>query len=322
MKLIKLVCFCVMMFLPAVVFGQASAEPDVNKDYSALKKEYDAVVTDRENLLAQMKILLKYKNEITQAKEQLSLIETERAQWEMEKETYKSTNNRLQANNEQLMSKIDNLLADQFQMQEERDSLRATLSKSKAGYIIVDDLNRKIKEQSQEIARLENNVKQMQKDVEKSVDQVAKAEATAVVLSDQIKDITAKYKKAMGTNKKLESKLNRQPKEYAEIARENKVLIKRTALMHYNLGVFYTKSKEYNRAISEFEKSIELNPEDPQAYFNLGFIYAEYFEDRPKSIDRFQKFLLLTKKEDEDVDWVKRYILTWQTWEGKPGAIK
>lgn len=320
MKLIKLVCVCVMLLLPAVVFGQASGEPDANKDYSTLKKEYDAVVTDRENLLSQMKILLKYKNEITQAKEQLSLIETERGQWELEKETYKSTNNRLQANNEQLVSKIDNLLADQFQLQEERDSLRSTLSKSKAGYIIVEDLNRKVKEQSQEISRLENNIKQLQKEVEKSVDKVAKAETTAVVLSDQIKEVTSKYKKALGTNKKLESKINRQPKQYAEIARENKVLIKRTALMHYNLGVFYTKSKEYNRAISEFEKSIELNPEDPQAYFNLGFIYAEYFEDRPKSIDRFQKFLLLTKKEDEDVDWVKRYILTWQTWEGKPGA--
>lgn len=320
MKLIKLVCICVMLLLPAVVFGQTSGEPDANKDYSTLKKEYDAVVTDRENLLSQMKILLKYKNEITQAKEQLSLIETERAQWELEKETYKSTNNRLQANNEQLVSKIDNLLADQFQLQEERDSLRSTLSKSKAGYIIVEDLNRKVKEQSQEISRLENNIKQLQKEVEKSIDKVAKAETTAVVLSDQIKEVTSKYKKALGTNKKLESKINRQPKQYAEIARENKVLIKRTALMHYNLGVFYTKSKEYNRAISEFEKSIELNPEDPQAYFNLGFIYAEYFEDRPKSIDRFQKFLLLTKKEDEDVDWVKRYILTWQTWEGKPGA--
>ncbi|MFH1062319.1 MAG: tetratricopeptide repeat protein [Candidatus Omnitrophota bacterium] len=320
MKSIKLVCFCVMMLLPAIAFGQAQGEPDANKDYSTLKKEYEAVVTDRENLLAQMKILLQYKNEITQAKEQLSLIEAERAQWEMEKETFKSTNNRLQASNEQLLTKIDNLLADQFQLQEERDLLRKTLSKSKAGYIIVEDLNRKIKEQAKEISRLENNLKTIQKEVEKSVDQAAKAEATAGVLRDQIKEVKLKYKKSVATNKKLENKINRQPKEYAEIARENKILIKRTALMHYNLGVFYTKNKEYPRAISEFEKAIELNPDDPQAYFNLGFIYAEYVEDRPKAIDRFQKFLMLTKKEDEDVDWVKRYILTWQTWEGKAGA--
>jgi tetratricopeptide (TPR) repeat protein len=317
MRSIKLVCFCVMMLLPAIAFAQAQVAPDADKDYNSLKKEYDAVVKDRENLLAQMKILLEYKNEITKAKEQLTVIEAERAQWEMDKENFKSTNDRLQANNDQLTTKIDNLLADQFQLQQERDLLRQTLSKSKAGYIIVEDLNRKIKDQAKEIARLETNMKNAEKGVEKSTDQVAKAEATAAVLKDQIKEINLKYKKAVATNKKLEKKMDRQPKQYAEIARENKVLIKRTALMHYNLGVFYTKNKEYPRAISEFEKAIELNPEDPQAYFNLGFIYAEYIEDRPKAIDRFQKFLMLTKKDDEDVDWVKRYILTWQTWEGK-----
>jgi tetratricopeptide (TPR) repeat protein len=87
--------------------------------------------------------------------------------------------------------------------------------------------------------------------------------------------------------------------------------------MHYNLGVFYTKNKEYPRAIAEFEKSIELNPEDPYAHFNLGYIYAEYLVDRPKAIVNFRKYLSLLKTDDKDADWVKKYILTWQTWEGK-----
>ncbi|MBU1871731.1 MAG: tetratricopeptide repeat protein, partial [Candidatus Omnitrophica bacterium] len=71
------------------------------------------------------------------------------------------------------------------------------------------------------------------------------------------------------------------------------------------------------RAIAEFEKAIELNPEDPYFHYNLGYIYAEYMVDRPKAIEHFRHFLRLTKNEDKDVDWVKKYILTWQTWEGK-----
>ncbi len=85
-------------------------------------------------------------------------------------------------------------------------------------------------------------------------------------------------------------------KKYIKLARENKILVKRTALMHYNLGVFYTQNKEYNRAVAEFEKAIELNPEDALAHFNLGFIYAEHFENRPKAIERFNQYLKLAKK--------------------------
>ncbi len=317
MKTMRLVCFFVIMFFPAMAFGQAQVEADSSKDFNALKKEYDAVVKDRGNLLSQMKILLQYKNEIMQAKQQLSQIENERAQWELEKETQISATKRLQSLNDQMLSKVDNLQADLFQVQNERDEIRKTLSKSKSGYIIVDDLNKKIKEQHKEISRLEHNIEKMQKESESASDKVAKAETTSDVFRRQIKEVKLKYKKAVATNRKLERKLKRLPREYAEIARENKILLKRTALMHYNLGVFYSEQKEYTRAVAEFEKAIELNPEDPQSYFNLGLIYAEQFEDRAKAISRFQKFLMLTKKEDQDVDWVKKYILTWQTWEGK-----
>ena len=87
--------------------------------------------------------------------------------------------------------------------------------------------------------------------------------------------------------------------------------------MHYNLGVFYTQHKEYKRAIAEFEKAIELNPDDPYAHFNLGYIYAEYLVDRSKAVEHFRHYLRLADKSDKDIDWVKKYILTWQAWEGK-----
>jgi len=43
--------------------------------------------------------------------------------------------------------------------------------------------------------------------------------------------------------------------------------------------------------------------------------------DRKKAIDYFRDYLRLVGNDDKDVDWVKRYILTWQAWEGK-SAIK
>jgi len=87
--------------------------------------------------------------------------------------------------------------------------------------------------------------------------------------------------------------------------------------MHYNLGVFYSKQKEYSRAVSEFEEAVKLRPDDAYSHFNLGYIYAEYLVNRPKAIEHFRHYLRLAKKDDKDLDWVKKYILTWQAWAGK-----
>jgi len=142
-------------------------------------------------------------------------------------------------------------------------------------------------------------------------------EAQVEVYRKQIIDFKKKYEQAMVKNRLLEKKAEQLPVKFAEMARENKVLLKETALMHYNLGVFYTKNKEFARSIAEFEKAIELNPDDPYAHYNLGYIYAEYLVNRQKAIANFRKYLDLLKTDDKDSDWVKKYIITWQNWEGK-----
>ena len=254
------------------------------------------------------------------AQKQVLEIEQERTSWDLERQTIKAINKKMHGQIKLLETQVENLGVTQMLLEEERDNIKKTLSKSKAGYIIVDDLKRQINGHKKENSRLMSEIKRLKRKREKLEDDLVKAETIVDVTKDQIRELKQKYSNAVRTNKVLEKKLKRLPKEYAEIARENKVLLKRTALMHYNLGVFYTKNKEYPRAIAEFEKTIELNPEDALAYFNLGFIYAEHFANRKKAIKRFQQYLELAKKDDKDIDWVKRYILTWQTWEGKKGT--
>ena len=311
--LISLVCV-----IPA--FSVTQEEHDkLNSEYEKLRQKHTALIQDRDNLRKQAKFLLKYKQEITKAQQAMLDIEQERSRWELERQTLKAINKKLQGDIKLLKSQVENLGVTQMQLEEERDNIKKTLSKSKAGYIIIDDFKRQINDHKKENSRLMSEIKRLKRKREKLEDELVKAETTADVTKDQVKELKQKYSNAVRTNKILEKKLKRLPKEYAEIARENKVLLKRTALMHYNLGVFYSKNKEYIRAIAEFEKTIELNPEDALAYFNLGFIYAEHFVNRKKAIERFQQYLRLAKKDDKDIDWVKRYILTWQTWEGKKG---
>ena len=44
--------------------------------------------------------------------------------------------------------------------------------------------------------------------------------------------------------------------------------------LHVLLGTIYTKTGRINKAVSEFQKSIELKPENPEAYNNLGCLVA------------------------------------------------
>jgi len=60
---------------------------------------------------------------------------------------------------------------------------------------------------------------------------------------------------------------------------------------YYNRGVAYAKLNKYEQAIKDYEKAIELNPDDAKAYYNRGLAYAELnkyeqaIEDYDKAIE-------------------------------------
>jgi hypothetical protein len=62
---------------------------------------------------------------------------------------------------------------------------------------------------------------------------------------------------------------------------------------------------------------VEIDPNNAFAHFNLGYIYAEYIVNRQKASRHFRLYLSLAKGEDRDVDWVKKYLLTWEAYDGK-----
>jgi tetratricopeptide (TPR) repeat protein len=42
---------------------------------------------------------------------------------------------------------------------------------------------------------------------------------------------------------------------------------------HNNLGLLYSEQKRYDRAIQEYQKAIEINPNYAEAHYNLGVLY-------------------------------------------------
>lgn len=309
--LISCVIFsCVAAAGLAACAGPALGQEDYKAKYEQLKRDYDAVSADRANILLQVKGLVEANAKCQAAESEIKkAVDAKEASF---KEAKKATEQAAM-----LADKISALETANASIVKERDEVKRSLDKMTLDYKIVPETQRENVRLRNELSSAQRDLKNLQIKSKRMEERQLNDSAQLEVFRRQIKEFKRRYERAMAKNRSLEKRIEQVPSRFAEIARENKVLIKETALMHYNLGVFYTKNKEYSRAIAEFEKDIELNPDDGAAHYNLGFIYAEYLTNRPKALQHFRKFLSLVKSEDKDVDWVKKYILTWQTWEGK-----
>ena len=304
------IVFCFIFLILSGPKGYCQDSGTIEAKYEKLKKEYDAVVKDRDNVLLQTKELIKNKSELQFKDNKIKKLI--------------AYNEKLKQSKEEVLKRIDEFIHEidvlnQIDLQkiEQIERLKKHIENMKIEYKIVDETKNKLKVALREKRRLEKEIQNLNQKLKKEGSHKLEAQAAAEAYRRKIRDLQKQYREALSINKQLSRKMEEMPRKFAEIARENKILIKETSLTHYNLGVFYTENKEHRRATAEFEKALELNPDDPYAHFNLGYIYAEYMVDRHKAIEHFRKFLRLAKRDDQDVDWAKQYILTWQAWEGR-----
>ncbi len=299
---------------------------ELKEKYAALEKKYKAAEEDRGNLVRRVKALAAGESRVKELEETLKKMQVERDS--IDKEV-----NRLRDDNFALMGEVKQLKKTEELLAEERDGLKSLYEKAKSKTPI-KMLKKQLAASRNEnkkldagIKRAQGNLKNLQKSLEKTQRSVIKLTEQNIGLAAEIKQLkkqlaietrehNKKYAEAVKRNKALEREIQNIPKKFSEISRQNKKLIKETAKMHYNLGVFYTQNKEYTRAVAEFKKAAEINPNDAYTHFNLGYIYAEHMLNRRKAIEEFRHFLRLAKADDKDTDWVRKYLLTWETYEG------
>jgi len=120
-------------------------------------------------------------------------------------------------------------------------------------------------------------------------------------LKNNYDQLTQRYKVTEEAKDRHETLTSR----YAELPQENTVL-------RYNLGVMYAQKQEYDKAVKEFQKVLELKPDDAESHYNLGVIFSEQLNDRKKAILHFRKYLALAPH-DPEAEQVRRFVLTWET---------
>jgi len=277
----------------------------IQNDYAKLNKDYEALNAGRDKLLLRIKGLLA---ESERKKElEASLESTKKDMQLLEKAKQVILDQNLS-----LKEQIKDLETIQRQILKEKEQLQETIEKErdKSGVNKLEQENISLKSAK---SSLQISLQQKETEINKLKESESKLKEEVSQLSKQVENLNKIYAEAIKKNKEFEARVGQLPSKFAELARQNKLLIKRTANMHYNMGVFYTQQKEYSRAVAEFEKAVELVSDDAYAHFNLGYIYAEYLVNRPKAIEHFRQYLRGANKEDKDVDWVKKYIITWES---------
>lgn len=74
----------------------------------------------------------------------------------------------------------------------------------------------------------------------------------------------------------------------------------------YNLGyIELVYLKNYEKAISHFEKAVEIHPDYPDAFYNMGFCY-ELLGDIQKSLDNYRKAIGLEPNHKKAVEGLNR----------------
>lgn len=289
---------------------------EVRDKYEALLKENEAIREDRNNLITQAKNMLAEMGRLKQIEETFGNLKVEKELLDKEKG---ELNNRIAS----LKGDLEKLQYSHAETLKEKDGIEAEYEKLKEDPAMTS-LKKEISILQRQKKDFEATLKQIQKETAQLKKENSELDKDRKGLTARLKELTDRlkrskedYAEAVKKNKGLEQEIKDLPGKFSEIARQNKTLIRQTAQMHYNLGVFYTKNKEYNRAIVEFEKVVEITPQDAYAHFNLGYIYAEHMVDRKKAVEHFRNYLSFAKSDDKDIDWAKKYLLTWETFEGK-----
>lgn len=173
---------------------------------------------------------------------------------------------------------------------------------------VVQESN-KLKEDALSYLDLNNDLQLQKEDVEKKLSSALK------VINEKERDLDRNKLKLTRLNKSLAEYQSGADLKFSEekAAIEKKTveleasLKKERGLYHYNLSVAYTQAKLYDEAIIECKKALDFNPDNAEAYYNLGLIYSKVIFNPEKAIFNYTNYLRL-KPDAYDADEVTALI--------------
>jgi len=96
--------------------------------------------------------------------------------------------------------------------------------------------------------------------------------------------------------------------EINAISEQNDDLRRDEAKVHYNMGNKLFHAGEYARAVTEYQKALELRPDDANTHFNLAFVSGEFMKDY-KTAEKHYRLYLILNPGAPDANLVKEKVI-------------
>jgi tetratricopeptide (TPR) repeat protein len=91
-------------------------------------------------------------------------------------------------------------------------------------------------------------------------------------------------------------------------AKEESSVVVEAGKLHYNVGNFYFRNREYAAAVEEYKKAIMYQPKDADAHYNLAIVNDEYLGNRPEALQHYKRFLSLASGDPKAVKVEQRIL--------------
>ena len=181
---------------------------------------------------------------------------------------------RLEAEKTQLARDYENLQRDvtvyvstNTKLQEEHDGMTTSLKEAQAH----------AEEQTREVEKLQDQLERLHKEMARTKTEQRK------VITREFKDLTAK------------------------VATLEDTLKQERALYQYNLGIVYAQAQRYDEALEAYQNSLELDPKNADAHYNLGLLYERVKSQSDRAAWHYRRYLEL-KPQAEDHDEIQQRI--------------
>lgn len=312
-----------------------TANEKMKKDLDETKKNYADLEQDRNNVLAQTKNLLQEKSKWSEAADELDQLKEANKVITDQKDKLLTDFTRKRADLEKMTDSFNrikrsyqDLQASHAALDTENDQLRKSLARkveSSPQYQSVAKENRDFKSEN---ARLKDTIKVLDAKLKKALDRVARIQDRDLKFAKQIQaykkdvdDLKLANDNLTKTNLALNQALAVGPARFRDMAEENKRLKKETGEIHYNMGVFFTQNQRYDQAAKEFQRALDINPNDAKAHYNLGYLLAEQYNKNDEAMAHFTRYLQLSP-DGQEADAVRNFLMSRDAYGNKAAAMK
>ena len=205
-----------------------------------------------------------------------------------ENETYKMSELSDKTSIDKLSEQINTLSQDKSMSASRQGELKKQVSNAEQ---TLQAQNTKITQLEAKLKDAETRISRQKKASANLEQQTKSAKANPGMTPEYVKIVENEWMTAVAKTDELNKDLNRTLSELSGQNQERSKLRSDTATMHYNLAVILTEQQNFPAAIVEYQKVLEIRPNDPDAHYNLAVIYDDFLKNNEKAIEHYREYV-------------------------------